>query len=214
MRRSEPARGANPAAPAVPSAAAPAVPSAATHRRMPEAGVEPALRAARVEDFGLAAPVLPGWAVAIRRRDPEGLRVAAVDRTGVLTATGEVLRPVLHASTAALPADRGDFGTGAVQLLGSADVFLALVEYAPEDAGRGLFARAGMPRLAPSQFDPGNLQRPVAHVSAAQHFFSVGGRAFCLFAVVGAHRRRMATVPRLAAMAAGVRITPYDRMPR
>lgn len=166
------------------------------------------------DDFGLAAAPLPGWSVDVRRREPDGLRIARVDRNGSLAASGEILRPVLHASTATLPQDRGDFGTGAVQRLGSGDAFLALVDYGPEVADEGLFAPQGMPRLAPSQFSPDNLQRPLPQVSAAQHFFSSGGRAFCLFAVVGAHRRRMATVPLAAAMAARVRITPYSRMPR
>lgn len=167
-----------------------------------------------VSRYGLASPRPAGWAVDIRRLEPDGIRVAHVDGNGLLGTTGEILRPVLHASTARLPADRGDFGSGAVQLLGSRDVFFALVDYGPEVADEGLFAAQGMPRLAPSQFSENNLQRPQAHVSAAQHFFSSGGRAFCLFVVVGAHRRRMATVPLAASMAGRVRITPYAQMSR
>ncbi|GAB95204.1 hypothetical protein BJY21_002642 [Kineosphaera limosa] len=167
-----------------------------------------------VSRFGLASPRPRGWSVDIRRLEPDGLRVASVEGNSLLGSTGEILRPVLHASTAALPDDRGDFGSGAVQLLGSADVFFALVDYGPEVADTGLFAANGIPRLAPSQFSQNNLQRPQARVSAAQHFFSSGGRGFCLFVVIGAHRRRMATVPLAASMTARVRITPYALMSR
>ncbi len=96
--------------------------------------------------------------------------------------------------------DRGDFGTGAVDLLGPDDVFVALVDYGPEVADQGLFERQGMPKLAPSQFAPNAMQRPLPGMSAAQHFFSSGGRAFCLFTVLGSHARRMASVPRAAAL--------------
>ena len=61
--------------------------------------------------------------------------------------------------------------------------------------------------LAPSQFGPNRLQRPLPGLSASQHFFSSGGRAFCLFTVVGSHARRMATVPRAAALVSTISIT-------
>ena len=44
------------------------------------------------------------------------------------------------------------------------------------------------------------MPRDVVGRSASQHFFSEGGRAFCLFTVLGSHSRRMATVPRAAAV--------------
>ncbi len=166
-----------------------------------------------VQNFGLSAPRLPGWSLDITRREPEaGARVATVGGTGLLAVSGEVVRPILHAATVALPAARGDFGSGVVDALGSSDVFVALVEYGPEAADQGLFAAQGMPRLAPSQFHPDNLQRVQARVSAAQHFFSVGGRAFCLFTVVGQHNRRMVTVPQAAALVRRVDITPRSAL--
>jgi hypothetical protein len=64
-----------------------------------------------------------------------------------------------------------------------------------------------VPRLAPSQFGPDRLQRVVPGRSAAQHFFTEGGRAFCLFVVLGSHARRMALVPPAAQMVRGIAIT-------
>ena len=71
----------------------------------------------------------------------------------------------------------------------------------------GLFGPRGVPRLAPSQFGPDRLQRVVPGRSAAQHFFTEGGRAFCLFVVLGSHARRMALVPRAAQVVGGFAIT-------
>jgi hypothetical protein len=126
----------------------------------------------------------------------------------------DVTRPVLHACTRPLPADRGDFGSGAVDLLGPNDIFMALVDYGMDVANQGLFEKQGLPRLAPSQFGPNRLQRPLPGMSASQHFFSSGGRAFCLFTVLGSHARRMALVPRAAAMVSTLRITDRATLAR
>ncbi len=155
------------------------------------------------DTHGLRADAPRGWHVTVSRAPgaqapPAGARIAVPQ---------DVTRPVLHACTRAMPADRGDFGSGAVDLLGPDDVFVALVDYGTEVADQGLFATQGMPRLAPSQFGPNRLQRPLPGMSASQHFFSSGGRAFCLFTVLGSHARRMASVPRAAAFVSTVQIT-------
>ncbi|MGZ4601395.1 MAG: hypothetical protein ACXVYY_15340 [Oryzihumus sp.] len=139
----------------------------------------------RLSNHGLSVTVGDGWDHRIFRRTPS-------------LAEGERTLPILHASTRPLPADRGDFGSGVVDLLGAADIFISLVEFEPEHAGYGLYAAQGMPRLAPSQFSPSRLQRVFGDRSASQHFFTEGGRAFCLFVVLGSHARRMAVVPRAA----------------
>jgi hypothetical protein len=126
----------------------------------------------------------------------------------------DVTRPVLHACTRAMPAERGDFGSGVVDLLGPDDVFVALVDYGAEVADQGLFEKQGLPRLAPSQFAPNRLQRPLPGMSAAQLFFSVGGRGFCLFTVLGSHARRMASVQRAAALVSTLQITDRDTLVR
>ena len=139
----------------------------------------------RLSNHGLSVTVGDGWDHRIFRRTPS-------------LAEGERTMPILHASTRPLPADRGDFGSGVVDLLAPADIFISLVEFEPDLAGSGLYAAQGMPRLAPSQFSPSRLQRVFGDRSAAQHFFTEGGRAFCLFVVLGSHARRMAVVPRAA----------------
>ncbi len=151
---------------------------------------------------GLRASVPDGWELRISRRP------APQPPAGSPPAPQPVPRPVLHASSIRLPSDVGDFGGGAIELLGADDVFLALVEYEPVSAGHGLFERQGMPGLTPSGFETNRLFRAIPGRSASQHFFTLAGRPFCLYAVIGAHSRRMVTVPRVAAVARTLRITP------
>jgi len=162
----------------------------------------------------MRADAPPGWQVAVTRR--AGAEPAALGAPGARSVEpeGDVTRPVLHACTRPMPADRGDFGSNVVDLLGPDDVFIALVDYGTEVADQGLFENQGMPRLAPSQFGPNRLQRPLPGLSASQHFFSSGGRAFCLFTVVGSHARRMASVPRAAALVSRIQITDRATLAR
>ena len=165
------------------------------------------------EEFGLGAKPPRGWHVAVRRR-PGAEPPLPGARSAAPAAVVDVTRPVLHACTRALPEDRGDFGTGVVDLLGPDDVFVSLVDYGPEVADQGLFEKQGLPKLAPSQFAPNRLQRPLPGMSASQHFFSVGGRGFCLFTVLGSHARRMASVQRAAALVSTLQITDRDTLVR
>ncbi|MBM6401000.1 hypothetical protein [Phycicoccus sonneratiae] len=152
--------------------------------------------------YGITLDVPAGWASSIARRPTDAGADAAARGIAPPDAAdgGPVERtlPVLHVCSRAIPTGTGDFGSGLVEELASEDVFVALVEYGSDLAGTGLFARSGWPRLAPSQFSPGRMPRQLPGRSASQHFFSVGGRAFCLYTVIGSHSRRMATVPRAA----------------
>ena len=122
---------------------------------------------------------------------------------------GEVPCPVAHFATFMLPADVGDFGGGAVTLMGPDDIFAALFEYGPESAGTRLFARQGMPRsLGPSDFRPTVLRRGLGGQSGTQWFFTEAGRPFTLYAVLGSHARRGALVPRVNGLLADVEIHP------
>ncbi len=58
-----------------------------------------------------------------------------------------VTYPVGQFATFPIPDDIGDFGSGAVTLMGPADVFASLFEYGPESVGTALFARQGRPDL-------------------------------------------------------------------
>ncbi|MGZ4689701.1 MAG: hypothetical protein ACXVKA_16415 [Acidimicrobiia bacterium] len=118
-------------------------------------------------------------------------------------------RPVVHLANFGLPEERGDFGSGAVELMGDRDVFVVLFEYEPDAATTELFKPHGLPHpLAASAFDPAMLRRGIRGQTGYQSFFNEGGRAFCLYVVLGSARRRNALVQLVNAVLATVRITP------
>jgi hypothetical protein len=97
-------------------------------------------------------------------------------------------RPVLHLANFALPKGRGDFGTGADEIMGSDHVFVSVLEYGESEVGTALFASAGMPLPRPGEFSPNALQRTLAGQAGWQRFFTVGGRSFCAYVVLGSAR--------------------------
>jgi hypothetical protein len=136
---------------------------------------------------GVSIDLPPGW---------EGqARTAGASRQSARTAsagstTAQVEPVVLHAATFALPAERGDYGSGAVEVMGGSDVLVCLLEHEAEAAGTALFQREGIPRITAAMFSPQTMQRTIAGMSGTQHFFQVAGRPFCLYVVVGSHRTR------------------------
>jgi hypothetical protein len=131
-------------------------------------------------------------------------------RIFVRPSTGEeVARPIAQFATFALPAQVGDFGAGAVTLMGPDDIFSTLFEYGPEALGTPLFERQGMPRsLAPSDFLPYVLRRGLGGQSGTQWFFTEAGRPFTLYVVLGSHALRTTLVPRVNALLANLAIVP------
>lgn len=94
----------------------------------------------------------------------------------------------MHLASFPLPAERGSFGSGAVEFMRSDDVFMTLFEYGEESVGTPLFAAQGIPRqIAAREFDRNALQRALPGQSGLQRFFTEGGRAFCLYIVLGSH---------------------------
>lgn len=175
--------------------------------------------------YGLGLDVPSGWSSAILRRpvgapdverDPLTGGPSTADprdrAVGPVPGPQERTLPVVHVCSRPLPATVGDFGGGLVEVLAPDDVFVALLEYGSDLADSGLFERQGVPRLAPSQFAPNRMPRDIPGRSASQHFFSVGGRAFCLFTVLGSHSRRMATAPRAAAVVRSLTVESAARM--
>ena len=150
----------------------------------------------RLSAHGMAVDAPRGWEVRISRRPPEGEEV------------GAVRRPVLHASTVALPQVRGDFGGGVTPMLGEDDLFVSLFEHEPEACATPLFAEHGRPRPVADDFRPNRLQRSIPGQSGCQWFFQEGGRAFCLYVVLGSHARRAVLVNRLNAVLAGLQLDP------
>ena len=132
----------------------------------------------RLAQHGLRVSLPAGWEGSVFRRQ---------------AALGETTHPLLHASTCPLPPGRGDFGSGVVETLGPDDVFVALLEYHPDSVSTALFAARGLPdRLRPDDFSGNALQRRLRGQAGVQRFFSSGGRAFCLYVVLGSFARRAA----------------------
>ncbi|RIJ70872.1 hypothetical protein D1871_16885 [Nakamurella silvestris] len=99
--------------------------------------------------------------------------------------SGERAQPLVHLANFPLPVDRGDFGSGAVDVMGSGGILVALIEYGAESAGTALFAEQGLPQPLPGQFDPNTLQRRISGQYGYQRFVTVAGRPFCVYIVIG-----------------------------
>lgn len=120
---------------------------------------------------------------------------------------GSVRNVVAHFASFPLPARRGDFGGGAVELMNASDAFVVLFEYGREAAGTALFAADRIPEIASGHFDRTAIQRPMPLQSGVQRFFTVAGRAFCLYVVVGSHVDRADVLPAINKLMASLQIT-------
>ena len=151
----------------------------------------------RMSSEGIEVEVPQGWDGEIfRRRDPE---VRARGRRAEE-------RPVLHMGNFPLPADRGDFGSGAADIMRAENLLVVLFEYEPEAASTALFSESGLPEVGPDDFSPSRMQHPIGGQSGAQYFFSQGGRAFCLYIVMGSHARRQQVIPELRQVLRTIRL--------
>lgn len=148
----------------------------------------------RLEGGGLAVELPPGWEGEIGNGVAPA-RAAEVRR-----------RTVSHFASFPLPAGRADFGAEAVAAMRPGDVFVALFEYGPESVGRPLFAPQGPPTIAPRDFDRNALQHGRPGQSGLQRFFTVGGRPFCVYVVVGSHIDRADAVPQVNALLASLQV--------
>jgi hypothetical protein len=147
---------------------------------------------ATLRAYGLVVPLPPGFEGRIFRR-PAG--------------PGEVPETVAQFATFALPAVVGDFGGGAVNLMGPQDVFAVLFEYGPQSVGTALFARQGMPRsLSPGDFRPTVLRRGLAGQAGTQWFFTESGRPFTFYAALGSYLLRDQLVGLVNQLLSGVQI--------
>lgn len=148
----------------------------------------------QIEGLGFDVAIPSGWDVQITARAP---------REGDAS-----YQPVVHAANFPLPNDRGDFGSGAVDIMNGGNVFVSLLEYDPAEASSALFALNGMPRrLRAGEFGRNRLQRAIPGQSGYQKFFNEGGRAFCLYIVLGDHDRREDLLPVAETLLAGVSLT-------
>ena len=141
---------------------------------------------------GVTVGLPSGWEGEIFNRAPDVNDRSLSDTQNPF---GEVARNVVHLANFALPAERGDFGSGAVEIMNSGALLVILFEHGPESVDMPLFARNGVPQLSPDEFDPMQMQRTLSGQSGRQIFFNQSGRAFCLYVVLGSHRRRQVLVP-------------------
>jgi hypothetical protein len=142
---------------------------------------------------------------------PEGFEGRIFRRT---PGEGEIALPVAHFATFPLPSEVGDFGSGAVTLMGPNDVFAVLFEYGPESLSAPLFARQGRPRrFGPDDFKPYVLRRGLAGHAGTQWFFTEGGRPFTFYSVIGNHARRNRLVPVVNRLVEGLAIEPASAGP-
>lgn len=163
------------------------------------------MTALRAHGIGVSAPV--GWdgRISVRRDGaPQQPFTAAGTRMPQIRS-----RPIMHLANFGIPGSIGDFGSGAVELMGEQDVFAVLFEHEPESAATALFRSVGVPRnLTVRDFEPSTLRRGIPGQSAYQGFFQESGRAFCLYVVLGSHARRARLVPLVNRVLASVRIAP------
>jgi hypothetical protein len=139
---------------------------------------------------GLRVEIPTGWDARIYRRAPhEGARTAAV----------------VHAGNFPLPPGRGDFGSGAVEVMSGHHVLVVLMEHGPESAGLPLFAQQGPPTsITAADVDPNGLQRGLPGQGGLQRFFTWEGRPFVLYVVLGSYQRRARLVPVVNAFLRGL----------
>ncbi len=154
----------------------------------------------RLRAHGMSVRLPRGWDGEIFLRDLDG------DPTDAVTDN----KPVLHAANFALPRARGDFGSSAVEAMGRPGILLAVLEYEHASADSTLFAHRFPQRLLVREFGPTNLQRPLPGQSGAQRFVRSGGRAFCIYAVLGSHGLRRRLVPELNRVLETIEIDPRD----
>lgn len=164
----------------------------------------------RLSAGGLTVELPEGWEAEIDAGAAGWSEAASGQPVELSPATqpdGAVRRVVAHLANFPLPIGRGDFGSGAVEAMRPGDVLIVLFEYDPASTTTALFNAESLPVIAAADFSPAVLQKPLPGGSAVQRFFSVAGRAFCLYVVVGSHIDRADVIPLIALVLQGIEIT-------
>ena len=134
---------------------------------------------AEISGAGVKVSVPSGWDARVTSRPGDAAYPAA---------QGGAEPSLTHVGSFPLPEQRGDFGSGAVELMRTTDAFVSLFEYLPSSKDEALYRNEGLPApLTLSDFDEQALQRPQAGQVGVQRFFRIGERRFCLYVVLG-HR--------------------------
>ena len=159
----------------------------------------------KLQAHGIETDLPPGWEgrIGLRTQPSGGQHLPGHRRSG------ETTNPIVHLANFALPEQRGDFGSGAVDLMGDQDVLVVLFEYGPECADTELFKRKGLPtKLTPGMFSGSALQRTISGQAGCQIFFTEADRAFCCYTVLGRQSSATRVLPQANATLAGTRILP------
>lgn len=167
----------------------------------------------RMDAHGVAVELPAGWEGEIYRRGGDALqgfgtgwtRPGEEDRSLSL---GETSRSVTHLANFPLPPGRGDYGSGAVEVMRSGDVLVVLFEFEPSSRSQALFSHAGIPVVDAADFDPHQLQRTLLGQAGVQYFFHEAGRAFCLYVVLGDHQTSDGAADAVNALLAGIELEP------
>lgn len=162
----------------------------------------------RLSDHGLAVEVSRGWDARIFRRPESTASVPAAPGAPSPAPLSGWTEPILHLANFPLPENRGDYGSGAVNVMGADHVFVALVEFGPASADTEMFSVRGMPSFRPGDLTRQTMQRPIPGMAGAQRFFHTSNRAFCLYAVIGSFSRRSLAAPVLNRALSGITIGP------
>ena len=154
----------------------------------------------RLAAHGLSVDVPAGWEAELSiQPDPATLDSSLESSDASLV--------VVHAANFSLPAERGDYGSGAVEIMDRNGIFAALIEFDGASATSKLFAHEGFPtHLDPADFAPDQLHLSLSGQAGLQQFFHVGPRAFCLYAVIGSYSMRGLLVPELNRMLSSLSI--------
>jgi len=157
----------------------------------------------RLAAHGLACTVPTGWDVRIEQREQSAVMAPASELP-----MGGFVHPVLHAATSTLPPRRGDYGSSYVETMRAKDVFVSLAEF-DHEAGATTMFDEGQPRtLRAADFHPDAQQRVIAGMCGCQRFFTVGGRAFGLYVVLGSWLQRKSLVIAANSFLSTVEISP------
>lgn len=156
--------------------------------------------------FGLSVDAPAGWDASIYKRRSEDFSLQHLP-ADIAAQHAVDFQPIVHLCTRALPVTRGDMGGGVVAELGPDDVFLVLFEYGGDSPSTPLFAAHQAPwPLSLDDFDTASLRTQLPGQLGCQRFFSVNGRGFMLYVVLGGSANRRALLAAVNAALAGVRI--------
>jgi len=137
---------------------------------------------------GVTVDVPSGWEGRIYAKPEQGPRAAGLS-------TSSEPNAVVHVASFPLPPGTGDYGGGAVEQMTNTDLLVVLLEHGRQSANTPLFASVGIPKLTIDDIRTTCLQRLIEGQAGAQKFFTVNGRAFCLYVVFGSYARRGRTLP-------------------